>query len=247
MAKPAFDTRANASANANAQQRYTELLYAISHDLRAPLRHIRNFYHLLVTEHQSSWSEEQQEYQSYIERALDKAEQQFAGLLNLSRIHSLNHKAEPFELSVLLQQLLADLAEQQDTSLQVTIQGAESTTLFLQRPLLQLALHEVLKNAFMYCRPDTDPALSIDIQVDNGMMNIRLQDNGPAQNAAHLSECLKPYRRLVDDSYGLGMGLGLCYAQQALEKLGGSLTLLEGTGFIVQLTLPCEPAVEDKQ
>jgi light-regulated signal transduction histidine kinase (bacteriophytochrome) len=60
--------------------------YSVSHDLRAPLRHINGFAHTLIEEHSSQLQPEAQHQLQRIQEGTQKMARMIADLLNLARL-----------------------------------------------------------------------------------------------------------------------------------------------------------------
>lgn len=220
------------------QQHYTQLLHAISHDMRAPLRHIRSFYHLMLSEHESDWTEEQLECQGFIAQALDTAETQFQRLLVLSRLHTRSHEHKHIDIKSTIEDVIEIVEQEVNNTLVVELKGEISRSINVKADLFQRACYEIIMNAFQYAAIEESSKLSISVAFDDENVSLGFQDNGPGIKENLLEECFKPLRRLVEDKAIKGAGLGLCIAKQAVQLMHGTLSASVENGFALMIKLP---------
>lgn len=249
------------------KSKYQELLYAISHDLSAPVRHTSNFYSLLIEEHESTWNEDQIEYQTFINKALKKAEHQFERLLVLSRLHSRQSKKSTFPLFDCVTQVISVVEEELDQQIDVTLNIEKTLMLELPINLLKQALYELLKNAFIHGCSHETPRIYISGTIEQTSRKkeshyknlpahhqqpqqerllISVNDNGTGMNENVISKSVLPFSRFVENTVP-GVGLGLTIAQQACEIMGGNLALVSVEGLQAIIKIPVNHSVSDTE
>ena len=105
-----------------------------------------------------------------------------------------------------------------------------------EQELLQ-AFANVIGNAFDAAAAQRQPLVRITATHHGGQIEIRIRDNGTGVPAAARSAVFEPF--FTTKARGVGLGLGLSIAREAIENQGGSLELAphDGTGaeFIVRL------------
>jgi signal transduction histidine kinase len=105
---------------------------------------------------------------------------------------------------------------------------------------LRQALSNLIHNAIKFTPPGG--AVSIKGLVDNGRLNIRIEDTGVGMEPDALAAVVRPFHRLRSalDGQHQGMGLGLPFAKVVIELHGGSLSLesVVGAGTTVLIGLP---------
>lgn len=226
------------------EEKYAQLLYGVSHDLKAPIRHIKSFYHILMEELEEDLdaplNEEQQQYRKFIEQSIETAERQLDRLTILSRIYSREYRAETLAINDLLTEVIADVKNELQKEVDIDIDCPNELSIRCPRALLIICLYEAIKNAFVYCDAES-PHVQIKVS-DNTSDNIStiddkkscshqdwiyiaIKDNGGSVDTEHFQQCLKPFRRLHDDKNKSATGLGLFIALNAAEKLGGMIDL----------------------
>lgn len=99
---------------------------------------------------------------------------------------------------------------------------------------LNIIINNLISNAVKYQKPNAkDPAIWVDIKVDSKNATISIKDNGTGIPKEQLDNVFKMFFRY--NSSVAGTGIGLFVVKEALQKLGGEITvqstLSEGTTF----------------
>jgi len=187
----------------------TQMLAAISHDLRAPLTRMRLRGEFI----------DDAEQQHKLFRDVDEMQAMINAALDFFRDDARLEQATPFDLSELLLTLVDDYRDQ---GIEVAFSGP-SGLVYRGRPLgLKRALTNLLENAVKYAR---EP--SIDLQALPGMLRIRIEDRGPGIAEPQLEAVFAPFYRLEasrNKATG-GVGLGLSAARAIIREHGGELRL----------------------
>jgi PAS domain S-box-containing protein len=218
--------------------------YAVSHDLRAPLRAMAGFSSALVEDCGPSLSPEAKEDLDHIIEASLRMGGLIDALLKLSRTTRCDMERVPVDLSSLGRAILADLARSEpDRRVQTRVEPgirAEGDP-----HMLEAALANLLGNAWKYT--SKTPGARIDLATDHaaGVRRIRIQDNGCGFDMAHSEKLFKPFQRLHRQDEFPGLGIGLATAQRIVLRHGGTLEAASapGEGAVFFLCLP-EPSLE---
>ncbi|WP_286785777.1 ATP-binding protein, partial [Pseudomonas sp. UBA3153] len=192
----------------------TQMLAAISHDLRAPLTRMRLRGEFI----------DDPEQQHKLFRDVDEMQAMINAALDFFRDDARLEQATPFDLSELLLTLVDDYRDQ---GIEVAFSGP-SGLVYRGRPLgLKRALTNLLENAVKYAR---EP--SIDLQALPGRLLIRIEDRGPGIPEQQLEAVFAPFYRLEasrNKATG-GVGLGLSAARAIIREHGGELRLRNRPG-----------------
>nr|WP_054694730.1 two-component sensor histidine kinase [Geotalea toluenoxydans] len=140
-----------------AQQELGSLNYAISHDLRSPLRNIFGFAHLLSKKYGDRLQGQGLEYLEMIMSGVARMGRMIDDLLTLSRIGRLEMKKETVDLSAMATAILQELQESQPER-QTQVEVAPEIKVIGDRQLLQAALRNLLDNAWKFTK-DAQPAI----------------------------------------------------------------------------------------
>jgi len=218
-----------------------EWMHAVSHDLRAPLRHITSFGPLVreLVQESGLASEAQQEalvFLDTMEQSARRMGRMLEGLLVLSRIARAPLRHGAVDLAVLVEQARAPLAEAaQGRNVQWHI-APDLPTVQGDATLLRQMLGELLGNAlkFTHGRDPASIAVGGERGVD-GRFTLTVQDNGAGFNPAQAAGLFGIFQRLHRESEFEGVGAGLAAVRAIARRHGGeaSATAMPGEGCTV--------------
>lgn len=215
--------------------------YAVSHDLRAPLRHIASYAQLVQEDAGPQLSAEVQEFLTTITDSARHMGVMLDGLLALSRVGTVPVDTGPVSLHELVQaQCLALAAQYPQRSVDWRIAG-ELPYVQADAVLLRQALEQVLGNALKFSTPRERAEIDITAEPaeDDGYVNLYLRDNGVGYNPALQAQLFKVFGRLHSSKQFDGIGMGLVLTQKMLERFGASVSIHGAldAGCCVQLLL----------
>lgn len=206
----------------------TQMLAAISHDLRAPLTRMRLRGEFI----------EDAEQQQRLFRDVDEMQAMINSALEFFRDDARLEPATQFDLAELLQTLLDDYRDQGS---EIAFSGPLRLVYF-GRPLgLKRVMTNLLDNAIKY---GSEPV--IELMPDAGEVRIKVLDRGPGIPQASLEQVFAPFFRMEgsrNKSTG-GVGLGLSAARAIVLEHGGELTLRNRSkgGLEALVILPVQPS-----
>ncbi|MHC8409715.1 sensor histidine kinase [Pseudomonas sp. Hz4] len=205
----------------------TQMLAAISHDLRAPLTRMRLRGEFI----------EDTEQQQRLFRDVDEMQAMINSALEFFRDDARLEPATQFDLAELLQTLLDDYRDQ---GFEIAFSGSLRMVYF-GRPLgLKRVVTNLLDNALKY---GTEPAVKLIAHA--GEVRIKVLDRGPGIPESSLEQVFAPFFRLEgsrNKSTG-GVGLGLSAARAIVLEHGGELKLRNRSigGLQALVVLPVHP------
>ncbi len=219
----------------------------VSHDLRAPLRHITSFVQLLQNEAGPLLQGESAEFLGHITSASQQLGGMLDALLALSRIGTVPLQLAP----VALQGVLDSLIQERQAALRAqtparTVQWRQECAdivVLADASLLRAALAQLLDNAVKFSRGRADAAIAVRAELDalTGQVVCTIQDNGAGFLPEQASKLFKPFIRLHSVRQFEGQGMGLAMVAKSLQRMGGQVRIaasLEG-GCAVTFDLPC--------
>jgi signal transduction histidine kinase len=213
--------------------------YSVSHDLRAPLRHLVGYSELLQ-KHASSALDDKG--RRYVQTILDSAKRMgnlIDDLLAFSRIG----RAETRTTAVDLQQLVADVvsevgaqAKGQDISWNI---GALPVC-YGDRPLLRLVLVNLLSNAVKFSSTRSPAKVEVGSVDGHGdKTEVFVRDNGVGFDMRYVDKLFGVFQRLHRADEFEGTGIGLATVQRIVHRHGGTVraegTLDQGATFYFSL------------
>ena len=215
---------AELAALRSAQQ---EWVHAVSHDLRAPLRHLLAFNPLIaeLLQSPSPGVEDLEEARSFLQ-TMDQSAQRMAamfdGLLQLARAQ--RHVLQP--QSVDLQALLLGIgqrlqADSQGRSIEWCLPAA-APMLLADPHLLEQALSAALANAIKFTRAMPLARIQVDVQRDGqGGCCISVTDNGVGFEQARAGKLFGVFQRMHREAEFEGLGIGLALVRDVCHRHGG--------------------------
>ncbi len=197
--------------------------YAVSHDLRAPLRAMNGFSQALAEDYGEQLPEEAHEYLDQIMVASQHMGELIDGLLRLSRSTRGDLNWTDVDLSQLAEQLRVELATMEpEREVSWDIEPAMMARGDLR--MLEVVLQNLLDNAWKYTGKTQSPHIRFSSELRDGVRHYCVADNGDGFAMGHTSQLFKPFQRLHRQDEFPGIGIGLATAQRIVHRHGGSIT-----------------------
>lgn len=219
-----------------------EFTATVSHDLRAPLRHIVSYAQLVQEDAGPLLSPEVQEFLATMTDSARHMGVLLDGLAQLSRAGSAPLTLEPVALQPLLQSLQDDLARTTEARVAEWHIATDLPVLRADSRWLQLALGHVLGNALKFTQARNPAVISVHTvpaQIP-GYVSVRVQDNGVGYNPVMQAKLFRVFGRLHSAQQFDGIGMGLVLTRKIVQRMGGQVDIegvLDG-GCSVTVTLP---------
>ena len=230
--------------------------YSVSHDLRAPLRHIKGFIDILGQRLQEHWQLDDPKVNHYLE-VIDsgaiKMKQLIDAFLTLSQVNKRLFNFIPVDLQPLVQKILTQLdlkvsslsvnhiyplhycrEDEEVGSVHITIGVlpiVEGDAI-----LLQQMLHNLIENALKFSQDRQVTYIEIG-KIEDDI--IFVQDNGVGFEMELADQLFVPFQRLHSSQKFPGLGIGLSIVQRIINRHGGQIWVKsqpdQGTTFYIQL------------
>jgi signal transduction histidine kinase len=214
--------------------------YAVSHDLRAPLRHMEGFAHFLQHKYGPTLPEEGQHYLNRISSAATFMSKLVEGLLQLSHIGTQLPNIKPVSLRALLRDARSALhAEAGGRGIEwriSTLPEVEGDAVLLGQVFTNL-----LSNAIKFSSKQAHPIIEIGSCERNGEPAIFVRDNGVGFDPRYADKLFGVFQRLHRQDEFSGTGIGLATVQRIIHRHGGRIWAesAPGQGATFFFTLPC--------
>ena len=218
--------------------------YSVSHDLRAPLRHIGGFADKLGRHLGERNDEKTLHYLSTITTSARRMSQLIDDLLVYSRLGRSALRLQPVDMQSLVDEIraLLDSNNSQDRpGHRIEWKIAPLPILIGDENMLRQVWLNVLSNAVKYST-GSDPAV-IEISYtrdDQGEYRFEVTDNGVGFDMAYASKLFGVFQRLHSVSEFEGTGIGLASVRRVLARHGGQISAEAepGKGARFTFTLP---------
>jgi len=194
--------------------------YSVSHDLRAPLRHILGFSKILMEDHSALLNPDVRENLDRIHHAGQKMDVIIHALLRLSKLKATNLKKTHVNLSVIAENIVARLAENKENR-KIDIHVQPDIYADCDKDMLQIALENLLGNAWKYTSKNDVTMITFGCQSKNGNDIIFVKDNGSGFDMKNGEELFKPFKRLHSQGEFEGIGIGLATVKRIISHHNG--------------------------
>jgi signal transduction histidine kinase len=205
---------------ANINQELESFSYAISHDLRAPLRSIDGFSHILQEDYIDRLDEKGNDCLQRILSAAQRMRMLIDGILNLSRIARGEVKWGLVDLSSLVQSIAAELQESQPQR-QVEFIIAPGLTANGNAHLLRILLENLLGNAWKFTGKHLKARIEFGTTQVDGEEAFFIRDNGAGFDMTYADKLFGIFQRLHAADEFPGTGVGLATVRRVAYHHGG--------------------------
>ncbi|MBI3073200.1 MAG: GAF domain-containing protein [Deltaproteobacteria bacterium] len=214
----------------------------VSHDLRAPLRHIDGFSRLLVERCADRLGDEGR---GYVERLRARAERMAAiidDLLKLSRVERAQFQRARVDVTKLAREVVKGLrAAGRNRVAEVHV--ADGLAADADGRLLAILLENVIGNAWKFTEKTAEPRIEVGETLRDGRMFFFVRDNGAGFDGAQAHRMFKEFQRLHTETEFAGTGIGLAIVERIVSRHGGGVWAegAVGTGATIYFSLspPC--------
>ena len=224
-----------------------EFLRAVSHDLRAPLRHVTSYAALLreVLRELPEPPGQVQEalgFAATMEQSARRMGTMLDGLQTLSRAARAPLHLVPVDLGREVHGVLAGLPRGATVAWNV---APQLPALQADAALLQLLLQQLLDNAAKFSSRQTPPRVEVvPAAAESGRVAFSISDNGVGFDPAHAQGLFGVFQRLHRETEFDGVGAGLALCKLIAERHGARITAAAqpGAGCAITLDWPALPA-----
>lgn len=241
-------TEALARSNADLERSNADLEefgYAVSHDLKEPLRSVYGFLELLK---RRAGAQLDEKAHGYIDRSLAGAERMrvlIDDLLAYARVSTGPRALRAVDLNQVAQDVLGALEQSvKESGARVEIEALPVVQ--GERAQLSALLQNLISNAIKFRREQ--PVIRISGREEARHWQVSVQDNGIGIEAAQFERVFQVFQRLHGKEEYPGTGIGLAVCKKIVERHGGRIWLESqpGVGTTFHFTIPrpsAEPSV----
>lgn len=214
------------------QQRSTELQaankeleafsYSVSHDLRAPLRAIDGFSHIIVEDFKDTIPADANQYLQRISEASAQMGQLIDDMLRLSRITRAELHLTPVNLSEMAASIIHDL-ESREPLRKIKIIIESDLSVMGDERLLRVVLENLINNAWKFTMKKKSAQLRVGKTRREGKDVFYIKDNGVGFDMTYSDKLFGVFQRLHTVEDFPGTGIGLAIVQRVIHKHGGKI------------------------
>ncbi len=194
--------------------------YSVSHDLRAPLRHVSGFSQLLVEEFGATLDPGARHYLDRIQAGTQKMGVLVDELLHLARVgrHALNRQTT--NLKELVAEVMTML-QPESAGRQVEWAISDLPAMACDPVLIRQIFQNLLSNALKFTRPRAHTVIEVSCTQEGGQPVFMVRDNGIGFNMKYVDKLFGVFQRLHRAEDFEGTGIGLATVQRIVHKHGG--------------------------
>ncbi len=210
----------------------------LSHDLRAPLRAIKGFTEILLSDYSSELSEESKEYFDRIAFNADIMDQMIVGLSQLAGLSRSALHRSYISLSDIVENVISQLKmSNPDRVVEVEIQRDLYEN--VDPTMFMVALTNIFRNSWKFTRDRTPAKISFRLQEDGGKRVYLVKDNGIGFDMKYAYKLFGMFQRLHSDKKFEGTGTGLAVVKKIIDRHGGEIWFdsKEGEGTTLFFTV----------
>lgn len=194
--------------------------YAVSHDLRAPLRAMRGFSQALTEDLGERLSDEVRVDLDQIKIASLRMSELVDGLLVLSRATRTELRHDTIDLSAMADGIVAEMMRAEPER-QVACEIESGLSAHGDARLIYAVMKNLLENAWKFTRRTPQPSIRFYAERSDGKQFFYVADNGAGFDMAHAIKLFQPFQRLHRQEEFPGTGIGLATVSRIVQRHGG--------------------------
>jgi len=221
--------------------------YSVSHDLRAPLRHMDGFSRILIEDYGPQLPPGAKQDLERVRAATLHMGRLVDDLLNLARVGRGSLRIVPTDLNELAAETILSL-EPETRGRQVDWRVGRLSPAECDPGLMRQVFANLLSNALKFTRPREKAVIEIGEIRGEGERVIFVRDNGVGFEPKYADKLFQVFQRLHSAEEFEGTGVGLAIVSRILQKHGGAIRAESGPQqgatffFTVKQPLPASPA-----
>jgi two-component system, chemotaxis family, sensor kinase Cph1 len=220
-------------------QELEQFAYAVSHDLKSPLRSIGSFAGLLERKYKGKMDSDAEEYLGYIRDSVMQMNGLIDDLLRLAQVN-----ARQFELKPVSARRCVDAAcellrqDLQESGADVRVGDLPEVS--GDERLLVSLFQNLISNANKFRQPGARPLIQIEATPQHGAWRFTVRDNGIGIPQGQSEQLFKVFKRLHSGEHYPGSGIGLSMCRKIVQLHRGDIGIdpTPGAGTMVWFTLP---------
>jgi PAS domain S-box-containing protein len=214
------ELKERALALESANRELEAFTYSVSHDLRAPLRHMDGFSKILEEEFAPHLPAEGKRMVGRIRAGARQAGQLVDDLLSLSRVGQTELKLEIVGLKGMVERVVMDLkGDAQGREIEWRV--GELPFVECDAGLIKQVFANLLSNALKFTRPRAKAVIEVGSREQDGQAVVYVRDNGVGFSMKYSDKLFGVFQRLHRSEDFEGTGVGLATVQRIVHKHGG--------------------------
>lgn len=195
--------------------------YAVSHDLRAPVRAIAGFGQIVEEDYAAALDDEGRKYLGRIRAGALRMGEMIEDLLKLSRMQRVALHRQPVDLAQIARKIVGNL-QAADPARSVSVVLPETLPALADPGLLNTVLENLLSNAWKYTSKTENASIELfSAPPDDSGPAFCIRDNGAGFDSARATKLFAPFQRFHTEEDFPGTGVGLATVQRIIRRHEG--------------------------
>ena len=195
--------------------------YAVSHDLKAPLRGVDGYSKILLDDYSNSLDDQAQRFLRNIRSGVEQMNTLIEDLMSYSRMERRSLDSGRIDLGEVMRHVLSGRHDEM-ASVPVRIEGeVPSVIVRADRQGVEMVLRNLLDNAIKFSRPAKPPVITLSACIEKDHARLCIRDNGIGFDMKHHERIFEIFHRLNRSEEFVGTGVGLALVRKAMQRMGG--------------------------
>jgi signal transduction histidine kinase len=212
-----------------ANEELRQFTYAVSHDLKEPIRQVKNYAHIALAPIKDKLSPKEATMVQFVLEGSHRAHQMIDDLYSFATVGEGEQQKEDVDLLALAQDSLIDLADKIKESGAV-INLEHLPTVFGHKSMLRQLFLNLISNALKFAHPDRRLRINIASDSEGAVV---IEDNGQGIPVEAQNKVFSLFQQVDRQKEGSGIGLALC--AKIMQKHNGRIAVTSdghsGTSF----------------
>jgi len=196
--------------------------YAVSHDLKEPLRMVRSFMKLLENKYGDQLDEKATKYINFAVDGAERMSLLIDDLLEYSRVGRQGESLQETDLNIVLESVKG-LHESTIETTGASIEWSEMPTIICEKIHIQQVFNNLVSNSLKYNLENTVPKIEITFEEQPGSWKFSVKDNGIGVDPDNYSVIFDLFRRADYKSDKSGSGIGLAICKKVVQQHQGEI------------------------
>ena len=226
-------------ALAQTNQELEQLLYTVSHDLRAPVRHVSGYAQMLNDRAREKLNPEEREFLNNVIASAARLGRMIDELLQYSRSRNIELKKEEIDLNQLVKYNRELFAKDTDDR-HIRWEISDLPKVYADRNMMDKVFLNLLSNAVKFTEKQAHPVIRISGEQTDTFVKIAVEDNGAGFDIKYQHKLFAVFQRLHKQRDFEGTGIGLANVHRIITRHQGNIWAEseEGKGAAFYFTIP---------
>lgn len=200
-----------------------EFCRTLAHDLRAPLRSMQGFAHLLLEENGSQLDAAGQDYAQRISTSAERMGELILDLLAYSQLSRAKYRLEKIDMTRVIENILQSFASEIEANRAVVSVKSSFPLIMGDRATVENAITNLISNALKFKDPEKRLWIRIWAEDQTDRVRLWIADNGIGIDPQYQERIFGVFERLHKRESYLGTGIGLAMVKKGVERMGGEV------------------------